>query len=108
MGLRVSEIVVLRVEDVDSRSMKVLIHRAKGKKDRYVNLPHSVLQDLREYYLAYRPTTYLFEGKNGSNKPYSVRSAQMIFKNAMKKAGVCKTIGIYGLHHPFVRIWDRH
>ncbi len=50
MGLRVSEIVSLKMTDIDSHSMKVRIQRSKGKKDRYVNLPYSVLDDLRKYY----------------------------------------------------------
>lgn len=48
MGLRVSEIVNLKVQDIDSTRMQVLIQSAKGKKDRYVNLPESVLEDLRK------------------------------------------------------------
>jgi len=62
MGLRVSEIVNLKIADIDSRDMKVAIRRGKGKKDRYVNLPHSVPDDLRKYYEQYYQKNYLFEG----------------------------------------------
>jgi site-specific recombinase XerD len=55
MGLRVSEIVNLKVTDLDSGNMQVLIERGKGKQDRYVNLPESVLGDLQTYYWEYRP-----------------------------------------------------
>ncbi len=99
LGLRVSEIVTLRIEDIDSVSMKVLVSRGKGKKDRYVNLPASILEDLREYYKEYLPQKYLFEGKDGG--PYQIRSAQVVFRNAMLKAGVRKNIGIHGLRHSF-------
>ena len=99
LGLRVSEIVALKVNDIDSVSMKVLVERGKGKKDRYVNLPQSILEDLRIYYREYQPQNYLFEGKNGG--PYSTRSAQMIFKNAMTKSGIKKSVGIHGLRHSY-------
>ncbi len=99
MGLRVSEIVALKVEDIDSSAMKVLIAQAKGKKDRYVNLPDSILSELREYYKIYRPKKYLFEG-SGSEQ-YSKRSAQSVFKTAMKKAGIYKNVGIHSLRHSY-------
>ena len=64
MGLRVSEIVNLKIEDIDSVSKKVRIEKAKGKKDRYVNLPDSILTELRQYYKENRPKKYVFEGQN--------------------------------------------
>lgn len=99
MGLRVSEIVNLKVEHINSEDMLVHISGAKGKKDRYTNLPESVLELLRQYYAAYRPKEWLFEGQYGG--PYSVRSVQSVFKNAMRKAGINKTIGIHGLRHSY-------
>lgn len=97
MGLRISEIVNIKIEHVDSHAMKVLIACAKGKKDRYVNLPQSILHDLREYYKAFLPQIYLFEGQTGGQ--YSIRSAQSVFKNAMNKAGIRKKVGIHSLRH---------
>ena len=99
MGLRVSEIVNLKVTDIDSKSMQVFIERAKGKKDRYVNLPESVLVPLRAYYMEYKPKKYLFEGQYGEQ--YSIRSAQQVFKNAMEKAKINKVAGIHSLRHSF-------
>jgi len=99
MGLRVSEIVNLKIANIDSGRMLVHIESAKGKKDRYVTLPSSILDDLRNYYLTYRPKIYLFEGQYGGQ--YSIRSVQMIFKNAMKKAKINKTVGIHGLRHSY-------
>jgi integrase/recombinase XerD len=99
MGLRVSEIANLKISDIDSGSMRVLIERAKGKKDRYVNLPESILEQLREYYKNYTPKKYLFEGQYGEQ--YSIRSIQQVFKQAMKKAKINKQIGIHGLRHSF-------
>jgi site-specific recombinase XerD len=99
LGLRVSEIVHLKIRDIDSQRLKVLIERGKGKKDRFVNLPESVLKELCQYYLEYQPKEYLFEGQFGG--AYSVRSAQTVFKAAMDKAGIHKKIGIHGLRHSY-------
>ena len=99
MGLRVSEIVNLKITDIDSNNMQVLVERGKGKKDRYVNLPQSILEQLREYYKEFRPQKYLFEGQNGGQ--YSVRSVQQVFKNALQKAKINKQVGIHGLRHSY-------
>jgi integrase/recombinase XerD len=99
MGLRVSEIVAIRLVDVNSNSMRVFINRAKGKKDRYVNLPSSLLDQLRVYFKTYRPKTYLFEGQYGGQ--YSIRSAQKVFEQAMKRAKINIDTGIHGLRHSF-------
>lgn len=99
MGLRVREIVGLKIENVDSEQMTVRIQQAKGKKDRYVPLPPSVLELLREYYVAYKPKEYLFEGMTGGQ--YTIRSVQSVFKQAMNRAGINKKVGIYGLRHSY-------
>lgn len=99
MGLRASEVVNIKITDVDSNTMQVFIERAKGKKDRYANLPESILEQLRAYYKLHKPQKYLFEGLQGEQ--YSIRSVQQVFKNAMKKAGINKVIGIHGLRHSF-------
>ena len=99
MGLRVSEIVNLKITDIDSKRMLVHLEAAKGKKDRCVTLPSSILEDLRNYFKAYRPKTYLFEGQYGGQ--YAIRSAQAVFKNAMEKAKINKTVGIHGLRHSY-------
>lgn len=99
MGLRVSEVIALKIENISTKSMQVHIQGAKGKKDRYVNLPHSILPLLKQYYFSYQPKKWLFEGQYGEQ--YSIRSVQSIFKNAMKKANINKTIGIHGLRHSY-------
>jgi len=99
MGLRVSEVVNVKIEHIDSIRMSVLIAMGKGKKDRYVPLPDSILEELREYYKVYKPKIWLFEGQHGSQ--YSIRSVQSVFKKAMENAGVHKTIGIHGLRHSY-------
>jgi integrase/recombinase XerD len=99
MGLRVSEIVNLKIADIDSKAMRVFIGRAKGKKDRYVNLPESILGQLRAYYMDYKPKEYLFEGQYGGQ--YSIRSAQQVFKNALLQAKINKNLGIHSLRHSY-------
>ncbi len=99
MGLRVSELVHLKITDIDSKRMQVLVSCAKGKKDRYVVLPESVLEQLRAYYQEYKPKEYLFEGQFGGQ--YSVRSVQQVFKNVMKKARINKKVGIHSLRHSY-------
>ena len=99
MGLRVSEIVNLKITNIDSKRMLVHIESAKGKKDRYVTLPSSILDDLRDYYRTYKPKVYLFEGQYGGQ--YSIRSVQAVFKNAMQKAKINKSVGVHGLRHSY-------
>jgi len=78
VGLRVSEIVNLKIEDIDSKRMLIHIKNAKGRKDRLVPLSPKVLNLLREYYIDYKPKEYLFNGQN-SNR-YSIGSCQKIYK----------------------------
>ncbi|MCK9480163.1 MAG: site-specific integrase [Bacteroidia bacterium] len=99
MGLRVSELVNLKITDIDSNRMQVLVQQGKGKKDRYVNLPETVLEQLRDYYLVYKPKKFLFEGQYGGQ--YAVRSVQQVFKNAMKNANINKKIGVHSLRHSY-------
>ena len=99
MGLRVSEIVNLKITNIDSKRMLVHIEAAKGKIDRYVTLPSSILDELRDYYRAYRPKIFLFEGQYGGQ--YAIRSVQTVFKNAMQKAKINKSVGIHGLRHSY-------
>jgi site-specific recombinase XerD len=99
MGLRVSEIVNLKISDIDSGRMMVLVESGKGKKDRYVPLPQSVFGNLQEYYVAYKPKEFLFEGQYGGQ--YSIRSVQAVFHTAMKKAKINKAVGIHGLRHSY-------
>ncbi len=98
-GLRVSEVVNLKITDIDSNRRQVLIEASKGKKDRYVNLPESILVDLRNYYKSFKPKKYLFEGQHGGQ--YAKRSAQAVFKQAMQKAKINKAVGIHALRHSY-------
>jgi site-specific recombinase XerD len=78
VGLRVSEIINLKIEDIDSKRMIIHIKNAKGRKDRIVPLSQTVLELLREYYKHYNPSEYLFNGQ--STNRYSIGSCQKIYK----------------------------
>jgi site-specific recombinase XerD len=101
-GLRVSEVVNLKITDIDSSRMQIFIERAKGKKDRYVNLSPLLLDILRKYLLEYtpRPVKYLFESEQ-TKGAYPTRTIQQIFYNAKNKAGIKKEVGIHSLRHSF-------
>lgn len=101
-GLRVSEVVALKTNAIDSKRMCIYIRNAKGKKDRFVTLSPVMLVMLREYSSAYRPLKngYLFSGQI-KEEPYSVRSLQMILSTAKKKAGIVKPGNIHALRHSF-------
>lgn len=78
VGLRVSEITNLKIEDIDSKRMVIQIKNAKGKKDRIVPLSQTVLELLRQYWKEYKPVNYLFNGQNGGK--YSIQSCQKLYK----------------------------
>jgi integrase/recombinase XerD len=101
-GLRVSEIVNLKIADIDSGRMQIFVARAKGKKDRYVNLSPVLLDILRKYIAEYnpRPKVYLFESEQNFTA-YPTRTVQQIFANAKSKAGILKEVGIHSLRHSF-------
>jgi len=98
-GLRVSEIVQLQLSDIDSKRMTITIKLAKGKKDRQVPLSKILLQQLRVYFKIYMPHIYLFEGQDGGK--YSIRSAQEVFQQAKKRAGIKGKGGIHSLRHSY-------
>lgn len=99
-GLRVSEVVSLRIEDINSDRMQVSIIKAKGKKDRVVPLSKSILPILRKYYISYKPKFWLFESQNSLNH-YSVRSAQIIFKKAFQELGLSNNCSFHSLRHSY-------
>ena len=88
-GLQVSEIVRLKIADIDSERMVMYVRNAKGKKDRQLGLSETLLHYLRAYYIQYKPGEFLFEGQQRG--PYSTRSLQLILKEAKQKAGIKKT-----------------
>lgn len=98
-GLRVSEIVNLKLADIDSKRMVISIRQAKGKKDRQVMLSPTLLELLREYYKKFKPQSRLFEGPNQTQ--YSTRSVQAVLQQTKDKAGITKRGGVHALRHSF-------
>lgn len=98
-GLRVSEVVNLKIADVDSKRMVITLRQAKGKKDRQVMLSEKLLLLLREYFAAFKPKLWLFEGQYGDQ--YSTRSVQEVINQAKKKAGINRKGSIHALRHSF-------
>jgi site-specific recombinase XerD len=99
-GLRVSEVVRLRVTDIDSHRMMIRVEGGKGEKDRYTILSPRLLQELRTYWQIQRPPQWLFPGpKSGS--PITPRTAQEVFTRAKTRAAISKAGGIHLLRHSF-------
>lgn len=98
-GLRVGEVVNLRIEDIHSDQKYITVKAAKGKKDRITLLPDSLLPQLREYYRVYRPAYWLFEGADGGQ--YSKSSINKLFRRAVKKAEINPWATPHILRHSF-------
>lgn len=99
-GLRVSEVVNLRVKDIHSARMVINIKGAKGKKDRMVILSQGILDLLRKYYTSYKPKYWLFEGQY-KEEPYSTRSLQQIFHRAKNEAKIIQDVTFHSLRHSY-------
>ena len=98
-GLRLSEIINVKIIDIDSKRMQIRIEQGKGKKDRYTLLSVRLLEVLRKYFIEYKPKMWLFEGATGGQ--YSVGSIQSIMKESVKKAGIKKKVSVHTLRHSF-------
>lgn len=99
-GLRLSEIINLRIEDLDSERMAIRIRQGKGKKDRYARLTPGLLALLRKYWQEYRPKTLLFPGAV-PDKPYDLATPGQLLKRACRKAGITKRVSMHTLRHTF-------
>jgi site-specific recombinase XerD len=99
-GLRVSEVVNLKKENIDLSRKVILIRKAKGRKDRYTLLSDKAARFLAEYYEFYHIQNWLFSGQR-PNHPITIRTAQHIFDKAIRKADINKKISIHGLRHTF-------
>ena len=98
-GLRRSELLNLKVSDIESSRMLIRVEGAKGNKDRMTILSKTLLVDLRAYYKEYRPEKWLFEGPKQAQ--YSPTSVAAILKSASKKARIQKRITPHMLRHSF-------
>ncbi len=98
-GLRRSELIHLKLTDIDSKRMIINVRQAKGKKDRLTLLSSNLLLDLRKYFLKYKPKEYLFEGQHGGQ--YSPQSVLKIVKNSARKSGIKQKVTPHMLRHSF-------
>lgn len=103
-GLRLSEVVHLRVQDIDSEGMRIFVHHGKGEKDRYTLLSQENLTVLREYWRVYRPSHpegYLFYTKNDKGHCITLRTIQYMMVKYLKKANLSDKYTIHTLRHCF-------
>lgn len=98
-GLRRSELLNLKIVDLDKDRNMIKIVQAKGRKDRYVPYSEKLKPLLREYYFKYKPKEYLFEGSNGGK--YSERSIAKVLEQAVIKSGIKKNVHLHTLRHSF-------
>lgn len=99
-GLRRSELLNLKPNNVDSNRGLLIIKEAKGKKDRIAPLSAKMIELLREYYKTYKPIVWLFEGQN-KGEQYSAESLQSVLKQALIKAQINKPVSLHWLRHSY-------
>lgn len=98
-GLRVGEVIRLRIKDVRSKDGFIFIKDSKGKKDRHTVLSPLLLDLLRAYYKVHKPSYWLFEGQDGGQ--YSTKSVQQVFRKAVQKTGANPWSTPHTLRHSF-------
>lgn len=99
-GLRRSELLNLKPADIDSKRGVLLIKQAKGKKDRIAPISEKIIELLRQYYKAYKPQTWLFEGQT-KGEQYSEKSLENVLKQALQKANIKKPVSLHWLRHSY-------
>jgi integrase/recombinase XerD len=99
-GLRVSEVVALKVTDIDSQRMVIRVAQGKGRKDRYVMLSPTLLTLLREYWKTARPADWLFPSKV-PGQPLRAKNIQLACQDARQAAGLTKPVTVHTLRHSF-------
>lgn len=102
-GVRLSECLNLKINDINSENMTMMVRDGKGKKDRVTILPQTLYEILRNYYREspVKPTTYLFPKKDDRRCPFSRRQTQSFLREAGMKAGIKKGTSPHVLRHTF-------
>ena len=95
-GLRVSEVIHLRLTDIESERMLIRINQGKGRKDRYTLLSPRLLTALRAYWKLSRSSPWLFTGQDPT-VPMPIGTAQKISYHAQRTAGITHGKGIHTL-----------
>jgi len=99
-GLRLSELIHLRVTDIDSARMVIQVRQGKGAKDRLVPLSPRLLQELRAYWRRYRPSAWLFPGDK-PGQPISGSNLQRRFGQLVQRVGLTKHCSLHTLRHSY-------
>jgi len=99
-GLRRSELLALKQEHVDSKRGILITKMAKGRKDRIAPLPAKMIDQLRQYWLKYKPKVWLFEGQK-AGEPYSEKSIQLVLKQALGRTKIKKPVSLHWLRHSY-------
>lgn len=98
-GLRRSELINLKIKEVDSKRKLLIIKQGKGRKDRITPLSEKIIAMLREYYKMYKPKIWLFEGQLGGQ--YSERSLASVLMQSLEKAKINKPVSLHWLRHSY-------
>lgn len=98
-GLRISELLNLKLKDIDINRRQLLIQRSKGRKDRIVVLADGFLPMLKNYLMTYKPILYFIEGEAG--KGYSAESVRAVIRRASNRAGISKRVTPHTLRHSY-------
>jgi integrase/recombinase XerD len=99
-GLRRSELLNLTFKDIHTERNLLIVKQSKGKKDRVVPISNKIINLLRDYYKAYRPKNWLFEGQNGGEK-YSEESLAKVLKQSLIKTKIQKPVTLHWLRHSY-------
>ena len=99
-GLRLNEVLHLRVGDIDSARMTIRVEQGKGGKDRYTVLSAHLLEALRTYWKVQHSTAWLFPARGG-DRPLDPTGLQRAYQTATRRAGITKPGGIHALRHAF-------
>jgi site-specific recombinase XerD len=99
-GLRLNEVLHLRVSDLDPARLTIRVHQGKGGRDRDTVLSARLLEALRTYWKVRRPRTWLFPSDT-TGEPLHPTALQRVYQRAKRQAGIGKPGGIHGLRHAF-------
>jgi site-specific recombinase XerD len=99
-GLRRSELLNLKLSDIDSKRGLVIIKQSKGRKDRVAPLSDKILELLRDYYNVYKPQYWLFEGQDKTSQ-YDEKSLASVLEQALAKSGIQKPVSLHWLRHSY-------
>ncbi len=100
-GLRVSELVAVRVRDIDGERAQLRVEQGKGHKDRRVTISPHLLQRLRHYWQAHHPVHWLFPSEQRPEQAISISCAQRVYGHAKRQAQIDKRGGIHALRHAY-------